>query len=487
MPPGRLRTALSSILLPALPWWIAQVLILALMHLKGWSFEIPWEYHQLLARPWLQERLGESLLHLHAQPPLLNLGLGLALALESLAGIPASTSLFLAQIGAALLCTLFLSLLARERLPQGRPRLLFAVLVLAQPAFHASVFQWFYTLHEACLLAAFLYFASRYLSAPRPSRFLAASLPLVLLSLERSLFHPLFTAGGLLALLAAGKAWKRKEAAIAVLCLALSAAWPAKNLWLFGSFTTSSWRGYNMARGLHVQHPPILYAFQPGDSPLQRKARAAARNLTPEEFRNIPALAEPLKAPGTPNWNQFAMLAYGKTMEKQVLDHLWKDPQDLFRRATHNYLRGFGLHAARNPYNGNFEGRIRTTWVRVWARLHEALVFLGLPRDPREGLPSGFALAFPWVLAWILVRAFRAGNPEARRLLLLALYPVLWVLLLVLLVDGQEGNRMRLSGEALFWFALLFAFGTAKARRSPLRTSRAEGGPGNKEPGPAPP
>ena len=55
--------------------------------LSGYRLAIPYHYYQLLSADHLSERLLESLLYLHAQPPLLNLALGVALKTSRWLGI----------------------------------------------------------------------------------------------------------------------------------------------------------------------------------------------------------------------------------------------------------------------------------------------------------------------------------------------------------------------------------------------------------------
>ena len=55
--------------------------------LCGYRMTIPYGYYQLLGADHLRERLLESLLYLHAQPPLLNLALGAALKTSHELGI----------------------------------------------------------------------------------------------------------------------------------------------------------------------------------------------------------------------------------------------------------------------------------------------------------------------------------------------------------------------------------------------------------------
>ena len=58
--------------------------LVALAAALGLRMTVPWAYYQILSPGPLANDLSASILHLHAQPPLLNTGLGLALKLAAL-------------------------------------------------------------------------------------------------------------------------------------------------------------------------------------------------------------------------------------------------------------------------------------------------------------------------------------------------------------------------------------------------------------------
>ncbi len=101
-------------------------------------------------------------------------------------------------------------------------------------------------------------------------------------------------------------------------------------------------------------------------------------------------------------------------------------------------------------------------------RAYEAAVFLDF--EPSKRGRAGFALVFPLLLGAALVEWCRASRSPESRLITLMLCCVLWVLAMVLFVDGAEGNRMRFPTEPFLF--LLFAWGLVGAFRRP-RTGAA--------------
>ncbi|MCE5229344.1 hypothetical protein LLG95_07075 [bacterium] len=207
-----------------------------------------------LEAQYLRDRLLESLLYLHAQPPLLNLVLGLALKLEAAGGPAIRDSLFylhavlgaLAAAGVGAIASLLI-----------RPRVyLYACILLFtfHPVFYTYTFTFFYTIHELVLLLWGAFFAVRFWRHRGTLDFAAAGLLAVALVYTRSLFHPAWALGFIGILFV----WSRKDrdpaasgrrqrAAVTAVLVAILFAWPLKNRILFGTFSYSSWIGYNLA------------------------------------------------------------------------------------------------------------------------------------------------------------------------------------------------------------------------------------------------
>jgi hypothetical protein len=134
----------------------------------------------------LQDRLVESLLHLHSQPPLFNLGLGLAL---KLLGEHATAALAMVYVGLGLVLTIALHALLRSL---GVGRVLSVILTLAFVASPPTVLyeNWlFYTYPVATLLCAAAVVLRRFLRTGTFGSALGFFALLATVVLTRSLFH----------------------------------------------------------------------------------------------------------------------------------------------------------------------------------------------------------------------------------------------------------------------------------------------------------
>ncbi len=82
--------------------------------------------------------------------------------------------------------------------------------------------------------------------------------------------------------------------------------------------------------------------------------------------------------------------------------------------------------------------------------------------------PSGFMFTLPAILfgaAWRIRRDWRR-DPRRARLALVMFLTVLWVIAMILFIDGTEGNRIRFSTEPFLWLLALWAV-PAIGRRNP--------------------
>jgi hypothetical protein len=347
------------------------------------------------------------------------------------------------------------------------------LLFFLNPYFYASLHYLFYTAWELLFLSLAAYLALRYFENPRVTRLAAALAPAVLLVYTRSLFHPLWFALLLAMLLALGRAKApagfRPLAAVGAVALILIAAWPLKNLVRFGFFGFSSWSGLSIARGLPTGdtllpsgYPGRLAAFARSDSlPPDPAAAETARSLVPPAFRGSPTLSELSKPDGSPNWNHYAMIPISRDVGLAARETLLREPSLLLYKAVDFYLNGYAIYEARWPYRSGFAPEMTT--AGAWAGAYEVIVFQRFrPYDPgRTGVTTGFAILFPVLLvaAGTALRRRRPWGPEERTVAVM-FFTILWVLALVLFVDGPEGNRVRFSTEP---FLFLMAGWTASA------------------------
>jgi hypothetical protein len=97
-----------------------------------------------------------------------------------------------------------------------------------------------------------------------------------------------------------------------------------------------------------------------------------------------------------------------------------------------------------------------------WAALYEALVFQpfrAYDRTAPSRLTTGFSALFPalmlvcFVALWL--RRRQRGPEEAA--IAFAVLSIVWVFVLVVGVDGVEGNRMRYPTEGLFFLSVLWS------------------------------
>jgi hypothetical protein len=427
--------------------------------LAGWRMQVSYEYFQLLAREPLTSRLAESLFNLHAQPPLLNLLLGLALKMERATGLPPERSLLALQLalGAAAALALY-ALLVRLGVSPWLRRLVLAVILL-DPALYSFVLDFFYPLHELLLLSLAAVAVQRFLATRRSGLYAAACFCLVALTYTRALFHVAWTLAVLLALALAGSRESRRPVLGALAASALLLlAWPVKNAVRFGVLGFSSWQGYNLSQGLVDRYPPIWDAFVFGALPSQERAREALARSVPERFRGIPVLAEPAKAPGVPNWNHVAIIPLSRRLESLVLQRLREHPELLLAKAATNYRQAV-IYAARNPYAADLDWRARTPLARFWLSFYESTVDLYRGDDPQTGPLPGFAWVLPPALLLVLIQTVRRRkrDPAGAGTAAFLLAAVLWVLAMVLLVDGREGNRIRFSTQPLLYVAVAWS------------------------------
>lgn len=193
----------------------------------------------------LKEDFFSTLLHYHAQPPLLNV---YGLVMRRLFGSAqlSATHNFQILLG-ALMSAMIYSIL---RHLTARPRLSFAVAVLM--AFSPALFLYeafiLYTLAAGFLVVLLVYMLVKFKETGRVHFLYGFILVLTILMLTRAPYHlallvPFIGIGCVLA----GRQWKRFLAVALVLSI-MPFAWYAKNHVMFGFFGTSSWLGSNLWR-----------------------------------------------------------------------------------------------------------------------------------------------------------------------------------------------------------------------------------------------
>ena len=442
-------------------------LLFLVWNLTGGSFRVWPDLWQLLPWPPLLNSLGLSLLDLHAQPPFLNLLFGLAL--KAAVGIGTKVEVLLQPLyfGIGAVTVIASTELAKRILPRTAIRYAVLLLIILNPYFYAVHHYLFYTAWEIFFLTLAAFFTLRWFDRSTTARLVTVLVPAFLLVYTRSLFHPvwfvLFIA--VLLLLARGKisgGW-RPIAVASGIALLLMAAWPLKNLARFGFFGLSSWSGLSLARGLPTGEPLLpsgypsrLAVFARANSmPPDPAAVAAAQSLVPPRFQGQPTLSELTKPDGSPNWNHYSIIPISRELGIAAREQLLQEPSLLFFKAIDFYLNGYSIYEARWPYQRGLSPEMTTG--NLWASAYELVVFQRFrPYDPiRTTVSTGFAILFPFILlaAAIVLWRRRPWRSEERTIAIM-FFTILWVLALVLFVDGPEGNRVRFSTEPYLFMML---------------------------------
>jgi hypothetical protein len=445
-------------------------------NVAGGSFRVWQDLWQLLPWPPLLNDLGTSLIDLHAQPPFLNLLFGIALKAAVRTGMMVETLLqpLYFAVGAVSVATI--ASVASRIIPRAWVRYLVLFLILLNPYFYAVHHYLFYTAWEILFLSLTALFSLKYFEHPTAPRLAAALAPAVMLVYTRSLFHPLWFVLLLVLLLTLGRSrasssW-RQLIIVSAVVLILVTAWPLKNLVRFGFFGFSSWSGMSIARGLPTGEPLLtsgypsrLAAFaRTSSEPLDSQAAATARSLVPPEFRDRPTLSELTKPDGSPNWNHYALIPLSRQLGAAALDQLRRDPSLLLMKAVDFYLNGYAIYEARWPYQRGYSTEMTTG--RTWADVYETVVFQRFrPYNPSEtSVTTGFAVLFPVVLVVTGIALWRRRPWEAaERTVVIMIFSTLWVLALVIFVDGPEGNRVRFSTEPYLFLVVGWLVGIIPA------------------------
>lgn len=200
---------------------------------------------QLIDLKLLQHNLAESLWYLHAQPPLYNLLVGVALKITN--GHP-SLFLELLYVTLGLISTCMLAHSLRSVGVSAVLSFIVPLLFFCSPA--AILYEnWaFYTQLELFGLTALFWATVQYFKQDEKAKWLWAIFGFAAaLCLTRSMYHWVFfvALAGLMILFSQRK---KRVFAIALLPFLLLTGWYAKNAVLFGSFSASSWTGMNFAR-----------------------------------------------------------------------------------------------------------------------------------------------------------------------------------------------------------------------------------------------
>ena len=304
----------------------------------GVRFDVRPIFHffQFIDPTLLKDRLLESLLYLHVQPPGFNLYVGLILKLFPAHYAAAFHAVHLLA-GAASCCLIYH--LMRVCAVSSRLAFLLSSIFTASPGvvlFENFMLYEYMVMFLALAASAALYHLIRSGSLVYILAFFAAVLALTLV---RNVFHLVYLLGMALFVLCAMKDRRKQVVLAGAVPLLLLAGWCSKNLVLFGTFSSSTWLGMTLnaitshqltkteaadllRRGV-ISPVSLIDAGAPIAS--YRPYIGAARAT------GVPILDEELTAAGATNFNNTVFFAIQRHYEEDAIEILKRHPSAYLR------------------------------------------------------------------------------------------------------------------------------------------------------------
>ncbi len=417
----------------------------------------------------LRERLGESILYLHSQPPLFNLWLGVYAKL--FADEAAFTCAFaLSYLALSALHAFLLVRLARVLGLSGWLAFLPAALFCASPAVLLYENFLFYSHPVSVLLSASAYLLYRLLHTARARDAWLMAIVLLAVVLMRSLFHPLFLVcvGGALIWGLRRHAAAVQRALVPFACATLIVlGLLAKNQVLFGSFALSSWGGMSLARVVLDRTPQEQRSAMIARAELSPLAavsgfKALARYPVAPELllpSGIPLLDRAFKLDGQPNFHHRAYVAISQTLAR--------DAVRVARSAPAIYLTSVRENLAQSGKSAWTYRPLSEQKRRISGYVRRYTAVLGW-------LPGLGATSYLSVLALALYGLLAArGQRDARAGLLRYLsFCALYVVFVGALFERSENQRFRLLVDPFLLLLACAALHGIWRRFSSLRALR---------------
>ncbi|HOV73035.1 MAG TPA: hypothetical protein PK967_03615 [Candidatus Hydrogenedentes bacterium] len=408
----------------------------------------------------LRTRLFETCLHLHIQPPLYNLAIGIVLKLFSGFHAPVFYAIFIAT-GLALSLMLF-ALMVRLGVSKKLSFVL-TLLFVCSPSFVLYEHLLLYTLHCAALLVAAALLLHVFLSEKRAWAGWGFFAALFLLGGIQPMYHLVYYLAIAAGLLIHLRPFRRRHLAMALLPGLLLFSFYLKNYVLFGQFTTMSSFGkgpWIKTVGNLPWKERVRLAEEGKISAVSLVDRSWAIDFYPPEIRevkgyeNIPALREKNKSTGEVNHNHLSQIRISKCYLQDAM------------YAIRHYPRTFlcsTAWAALAFYSPNHVGVPSLDWLnalydrvvygKINVPLSQYLPWLGASKH----VPYVFLLiGWPALFVYGAWRARRGGGAE-RGVLLFMLFTIFHVTASGILFGLTEANRDRFEIDS-FHIVLLAVF-----------------------------
>ena len=403
-------------------------------------------FYQYIDPLLLKERLLESLFYLHSQPPLFNLELGLTLKAFPERFALAMHVQFLLW---GLLATIALYVLLVQLRVPGWIAVVVTALCSSLPQILIYENWMFYEYPTMALLLLATVALHRFVSSDSTAAGVTFFLLLALVVLMRSMFQIAWLIAVIAALCLVRP--RRQVLATAALPFVLVLLLYAKNAILFGTPTTSSWLGMNLARMTvmrldEADRQRLVANGMLHPVSLVRPFAKDYTSLVPVPApTGIPVLDRLLKSDGSENFNAKIILTVSRDF---LADSLW-----VIRRYPHIY-RGYVLEGAAYffaaPTALDFVGPNRRA-IQAYDEFFSRYVYLH-PLGWHEMSPTLVAtyLAMCVYSAVLLATVFwrRRASAETITLLFISLTSI-YVFLTTSLTDIGENSRMRLVVDPL--------------------------------------
>lgn len=289
---------------------------------------------QLLAVRLLKDQLFTSVWYLHSQPPLFNLYCGLILHLPDSLQKPVAWVSFMA-IGLVLVIATYLLLV--ELRVSTTLALAVALVMVVSPS--AILYEnWlFYAYPSAATLAVAGLCGARYLHTQRWAYGLGFFSCVCGLALMDSIYQPIWVLAVLLLMAFVLRRRIRQLLIVAAIPILLVAGWVVKDALMFGTFTTSSWIGMNLANLTLV---PAARSDQLRElvrqdklTPLAlvgpfKQVSAYAPKFVRPRHTGVAALDDRFGNPGWPNFNNIAYVRVSSLLLADDLRYIELEPRD---------------------------------------------------------------------------------------------------------------------------------------------------------------
>lgn len=447
---------------------------------------------QLLDVGLLHHDLLSSVWHLHSQPPLFNLFCGALLHLPGDWRTPVAAACYL-LLGLVLTAACYL-VMVELRVPRWVA--LVATLILVASPSNALFESWlFYAYPSAALLTLSALCCVRFLRRRTWGYgvgFFASVSAVVLLNSTYQIEWLVVAAVVVVLALRS----PRRVALVAALPVLAVLAWYLKDAAMFGTTSTSSWLGMNLAKVTLARAPKAQLRHLVANGALRPIALvapfSAPGTYEPRFVRvratGIASLDERTKADGSSNLNNLVYVPVSSRYLSQDLAYIAAEPG--------TYLRSAGLAfqiwvMPTDQYTFVLPGRRQ---VAGWARLYDRFVLgqpepdlvingealFGLPAPTPAQLPYGtFAmLALALLGAPVLAWRWRRSDPASAAAIAYVWMTVVYSLVATSLLDVGENNRFRFElGPLPLVLAAVVAVALVRGLLPRLRPIRSHGRP----------